>query len=555
MLTKEFWFNAVRKRDYAFVNANLDKFKRVRDDLGFTGLMYAAWANDIEMVRLLAEYELNLCNGQGHTATIIAALNGSIDACQYLLLRENIGLNEFGHTPLTLVAADGVTATIPILLPYYGTMKDSNGLTPLDHAASNGHIDAVKLLISDLSPRTASLNSAIEHAILSGNKHIVEFLTLCKESVTNTSCVTCNYYRNLYTSNMFDSHLSVDENDSSLKPQSSNKEQIDTKYLDISIAKTEWAFVSQLFSGMISHMHNTRKNLITLDRYLSSVVSLWDASSSGVTPLMTAASIGRVGMVDGILTEHLGKRTSQGLTALMIAARKGHIDCVKSLVSEAKKVDLDGYTALMHAVIANTMNVVDYLVDYEGGIRCPDGNTALLLAAKQGHPKVPQSLIKVEGKIKDSHGNTALIYAMLANNKSLISLLYEVEAGVSNCNGSTALMAAAYINNCDAILLTLSAGRQRRMQGGFTALMIAACRNNKEAVEILMGHEAFCVTDTHFSALLLAIICGSVDTSKILGLVETTILSPHGHNVLELSVNGPCASIISDIYDGVKSPA
>lgn len=64
MLSRELWFNAIRRHDYAFVNANLDKFKRVRDDLGFTGLMYAAWTNDMEMVRLLADDELNLSNGQ-----------------------------------------------------------------------------------------------------------------------------------------------------------------------------------------------------------------------------------------------------------------------------------------------------------------------------------------------------------------------------------------------------------------------------------------------------------------------------------------------------------
>lgn len=567
MLSREVWFSAVRKRDYAFVNANLDKFKRIRDDLGFTGLMYAAWANDIEMVRLLAEHELNLSNGQGNTATIIAALNGSVDACQYLLTREKIGLNEFGHTPLTLAAADGVTATIPVLLPYYGTMRDSDGWTPLDHAASNGHIDCVKLLISDLSFRTISLDSAIEHAIISGNKHIVELLTLCKESVTNTPCIACSYYRSLCASNASTSQTLTDEKEDFTRQQSSSQGGIHTRYLDISLAKTEWAFTSQLFNDMLSNMHSTRKNLVTLNRYLSPLISLWSsftdesradklgASSHGITPLMIAAANGSIDMVESLLTEHLGKRTSQGLTALMIAARRGHINCVKLLILEAKKIDTDGYTALMHAVVANTMNVVDYLVNYEGGIRCPDGNTALLLAAKQGHPRVPQSLIQAESKIKDAIGNTALIYAVLAKNKPLVSLLHEAEASVLNHKGVTSLMAAAYMNDCEAISLTLSAGKQRRMQGGFTALMIAACLNNKEAVEALVGHEAFCVTDTHFSALLLAVICGSAEASRILGFVEMTTLSPHGNNAVELSANGPCSSIISDVCDGVKSSA
>lgn len=58
------------------------------------------------------------------------------------------------------------------------------------------------------------------------------------------------------------------------------------------------------------------------------------------------------------------------------------------------------------------------------------------------------------------------------------------------------------------------------MHGGFTALMIAACLNNREAVEALVGHEAFCVTDTHFSALLLAVVCGSVDASGLLDLLR-----------------------------------
>lgn len=115
----------------------------------------------------------------------------------------------------------------------------------------------------------------------------------------------------------------------------------------------------------------------------------------------------------------------------------------------------------MHAVMANAMSVVDYLADYECGIRCPDGNTALLLAAKLGHPRVPPSLIKAEAKIKDTDGNVALIYAALDRNKPLISLLCEAEAGISNYMGLTALMAAAYTNDCDTILLTLSTGKKK----------------------------------------------------------------------------------------------
>lgn len=564
MLSKELWFNAVRRRDYTFVSANLDKFKRVRDDLGFTGLMYAAWSNDVEMVRLLANDELNLSNGQGNTATIIAALNGSVDACQYLLTRETIGLNEFGHTPLTLAAAEGVTTTIPVLIPYYGTMKDSNGWTPLDHAASNGHIDAVKLLIADLSPRILSLESAIEHAILSKNTHIVELLTLCKDTMTSTPCTTCDYYRNFCASSLSPPLSYASEKKTPLEKNLSNQESVHTAYLDISLAKMEWAYTSQLFNESLVSMHNTRKSLATLNRYLSALVALLGSSEyvsqsssslQGATPLMIAASIGRADMIEDLTGEYLGKRNSQGLTALMIAARRGHMDCVKLLISEAKKVDMDGYTALMHAVMANTMDVADYLASYEGGIRCPDGNTALLLAVKQGYFKLPQSLIEVEAKIKDAEGNTALMYAVLDRNKQLISLLHKEEASISNSKGITALMAAAYMNDCDTISLTLSIGKQRRMHRGFTALMIAACLNNKEAVEALVGHEAFCVTDAHFSALLLAVICGSVDASRTLGLVEMSILSPHGHNAVELSTNGPCSSVISDICDGVKSSA
>lgn len=567
MLSRELWFNAIRRHDYAFVNANLDKFKRVRDDLGFTGLMYAAWTNDMEMVRLLADDELNLSNGQGNTATIIAALNGSVDACQYLLTRETIGLNEFGHTPLTLAAAEGVTATIPVLLPYYGTMKDANGWTPLDHAASNGHIDAVKLLIADLSPRILSLDSAIEHAMLSGNKHIVELLALCKDTVTNSPCITCNYYRNLWVSQLSTPTSRKDEEKAPLGDQPSGHGPLHTECLDISLARMEWSHVSQICSERLASVRSTRKSLATLDRYLSALLALWgssgpeaplyqpDSSLHGITPLMVAASSGRADLVETFIAEYLGKRNSQGLTALMIAARRGHLDCVKLLVPEAKKVDIDGYTALMHAVMANAMSVVDYLADYEGGIRCPDGNTALLLAAKLGHPRVPPSLIKAEAKIKDTDGNTALIYATLDRNKPLISLLCEAEAGISNYMGLTALMAAAYTNDCDTISLTLSTGKKKRMNGGFTALMIAACLNNREAVEALVGHEAFCVTDTHFSALLLAVVCGSVDASRTLGLVEMTILSPHGHNAVTLSANGPCGSIISDICDGIKNSA
>ncbi|KAH0571006.1 Ankyrin repeat-containing protein [Spironucleus salmonicida] len=89
----------------------------------------------------------------------------------------------------------------------------------------------------------------------------------------------------------------------------------------------------------------------------------------GKTPLMAA----RTDCQAALLLGGLGLQTRQGRTALMIHASCGCLGICQLCLPEARMVDDDGRTALMHASKHGHAEVVHLLASYEGEIRDDKG--------------------------------------------------------------------------------------------------------------------------------------------------------------------------------------
>ena len=125
--------------------------------------------------------QVNLVNGVGESALMMAALRGQIEWCQRLLAR-GAQVNKAGWSPLHY-AATGPDPRIVALLLERGAIVDAespNRSTPLMMAARYGKEESVKLLLARGADakRTNDLGQTAADAARSvGREYLVEELS------------------------------------------------------------------------------------------------------------------------------------------------------------------------------------------------------------------------------------------------------------------------------------------------------------------------------------------------------------------------------------------
>ncbi|TNJ27016.1 Ankyrin repeat protein 1 [Giardia muris] len=132
------------------------------------------------------------------------------------------------------------------------------------------------------------------------------------------------------------------------------------------------------------------------------------------------------------ISQYMGTRDESGMTALMIACGpNGSLDAATSLLGEAGAQQQDGFTALMHAALANNFLAVKLLLDREAyavtscrSLWTP-GCNALMMAARCGHTHVIEVLTERLGGEKDAMGYTALHYAVLGGHLGALHSLLQ----------------------------------------------------------------------------------------------------------------------------------
>lgn len=146
----------------------------------------AAHDGDLEIVKTLHKQGVtcDAVDQDGHTALMFAAFNGHSEIVIYLLdAGAQIDTRDYLDRTALLYSATGpFPETVKILLDRGANpnMVDSDEhFSPLMHAASEGHLEVVKVLVSggaDRSLKDVDGDDAGSFAAQNGHMHVVEYL-------------------------------------------------------------------------------------------------------------------------------------------------------------------------------------------------------------------------------------------------------------------------------------------------------------------------------------------------------------------------------------------
>ena len=87
----------------------------MKDEDGWTALMYAARRDQADCIRLLLDKEGGMQDNDGCTALMHAAYNNNLECARLLAKRENRIRNEYGGTALDIAKKMGRTTIASIL--------------------------------------------------------------------------------------------------------------------------------------------------------------------------------------------------------------------------------------------------------------------------------------------------------------------------------------------------------------------------------------------------------------------------------------------------------
>lgn len=248
-------------------------------------------------------------------------------------------------------------------------------------------------------------------------------------------------------------------------------------------------------------------------------------NNSNKTALMLAAEKGHDRCVELLLSEaRLTTQTGTGaltgwkdITALMLASCNGHARCVQLLEEkEAEMCDSAGqHTALMAAALVNDVQVIDLLLNREGGMLNHQGCTALMLAAQHDNIEALDALVHVEAGKVDGSNNTALMQAVLAGKVDAAKHLLDAEAQIIRKDGRFALQLAIEQNNPELVRELMKREGDILLSTGFTDLMRAAFFGDLRECSNLL-EQVKCRTNDGMTALMIAARAGHLNVVQFL---------------------------------------
>lgn len=231
------------------------------------------------------------------------------------------------------------------------------------------------------------------------------------------------------------------------------------------------------------------------------------ADETGTTPLLLAASLGKVDIVKALMDKKADLMASdlEGDNVLMMAISQNHLDVVQILLNATDSVDPDvpnkiGQTPLMKAVSKNNGEVVQKLLELKVNVNATSqaGKTALVEAVEKKHMDLADTLLSAgaQASIADSRGRTVLFPAAFRCDTVMLQKLLDANADplAKAKQVGTALMMAVE-SPCfkqEALKLLIDHGCpvDGSNEQGETALMRAVLENNADAVGVLLDAKA-----------------------------------------------------------------
>ena len=451
---------AAQMGDIKLVNDCLvDVHLDVRDKYYRTPIMYAAWTDEIEMVKHLLNLgsDIILKDKSGWNILHHAVQKASIRTVEYLCVE---------------IPSDAASSLV--------NAKDPQGMTPLHMAIKRS---SSKELILNLF-KVVGIDADIKNSM--GKTALMFALEVNRADMIDIVNIVCQH-KNVYSEKddygLNISHYAVMSQKSFLikcllRNGSINNASLVSSKDNIMVTPFHLAafggsveivlFLLKIdeidvnaddISGKTALMHAAKagqteiiKALIADDR-----VEVNYCDEAERTALMYAAKAGHTEVIKAFTTDDRVKVNycdKAGRTALMYAAKAGHIEVIKALTADGgadvNYCDKAGTTALMYAAEAGQTEVIKALTaDDRSEVNCRDkaGRTALMYAAEAGQTEAIKALTaddRVDVNYRDKFGKTALIYAAKAGQFKVIKVFKTVNRVDFNYRDKTGKTAFDY---------------------------------------------------------------------------------------------------------------
>lgn len=453
---------------------------------GFTDTMISAASpltHDSDMSRVLKTKELCKSTSKGWTALMFAAVAGNLQAVKQLAHSEAGLTNNEGKTAGTLAYFKGHVA-IAEWLAKFETVRDDTGDTMLHracrryiHNPTDEGLMNVRFWLSMVNEYTEDGELAISLAIKGRCAPLINLLDL--EYRARLPKIS---YFNGTSQRIFQGVTPL-----MLAALLCFHELPDTMITASTGIQDDEGFTALMCAA--------RSGCIELVQRLIPYEGRMQ-TKRGFTALMCAAQEGHVCIVQ-MLSDIGHESTIQdinGNTALFRALHNGHNKCSEILLSEEYNLaNNSGVTMLMIAVESTiNLSLFNILISPQyKQLRQQqvDGKTALMCAASVNNISAITAILQVgqsgEIRMQDEQGFTALMYAAAAGHAEACNLLASSEGGMQTHKEQTAAMLAAELGHLECLSILLPIERALKKSSGWSLVHSAAIGGSIEILNII----------------------------------------------------------------------
>ena len=435
-----------------------------------------------------------------------------------------------------------------------------SGWTPLQWACYKGHVDMVRVLVSefkaDMTVQTLIGNKPLTLAVINNHDNVVHVLLStykCPVNAKGQDGYTALHYSckkghvdivKTLVKHKANVNARTDREDTPLTLAAMNKHD---NVVHALLSDSQCLVDAKGQDGYTALHYSCRYGNVDLARTLVKHKANVNArTDSGDTPLTLAAinkhdtvvhvlsdcncevyakdkdaytallhlscERGYVCMVRTLVTEHkanVNARTDRGDTPLTLATRNRHDNVVHALLSDSQcLVDAkgrDGYTALQYSCRYGHDDRVRTLVKHKANVnaRTDNGDTPITLAVRHKHDNVIHVLLSDSVDAKGQDGYTALHYSCRDGYVDTVRTLVKHKANLNarTDNGDTPLTLAA-INKHDNVVHALSDYNcevYAKDKDAYTALLHMSCERGYVGIvrTLIAEHKADIGTKTN----------------------------------------------------------
>ncbi|XP_028294642.1 kinase D-interacting substrate of 220 kDa B isoform X3 [Gouania willdenowi] len=241
------------------------------------------------------------------------------------------------------------------------------------------------------------------------------------------------------------------------------------------------------------------ENLAAIKAHLDKFRDVDCRSDNGQTPLMVAAELGNLDIVQELIRRgaNVNLDDVDCWTALISAAKEGHIEVVRELLENNANLehrDMGGWTAVMWAAYKGRTDVAQLLLESGANPNITGQYSVypIIWASGRGHAEIVHLLLQHGAKVNcsDKYGTTPLIWAARKGHYDSVMHLLANGADVDQegANSMTALIVAVKGGFTEVVKELLKRNPNVNMtdKDGNTALAIAAKEGHTEIVQDLL---------------------------------------------------------------------